>query len=165
MFICLSCHMKRELSWAEWAADELLEDVPHRQVVFTIAKRLRPYFRYERALLGELAACAWRALWLWVLAYLDEDSAVPGAIGFIQTAGELLNLNQHSECRALSSPLSYVAADRTRAIRAEVDKRAREMGAHNSQVICDTDVGPLKRSWRRHTLWCMSFLSANRPAP
>jgi hypothetical protein len=39
--------MKRELIWAEWAAEELLEDVPHRQVVFTVPKRLRPYVRYE----------------------------------------------------------------------------------------------------------------------
>ena len=60
--ICPSCHMKRELIWAEWAENELLEDVPHRQVMFTIPKRLRPYFRYERALLGGLAGCAWRAL-------------------------------------------------------------------------------------------------------
>jgi hypothetical protein len=57
--LCPSCHMKRELIWAQWAVDELLEDVPHRQVVFTIPKRLRPYFRYDRALLGDLAACAW----------------------------------------------------------------------------------------------------------
>ena len=28
--------MKRELIWAGWAAEELLEDVPHRQVVLTI---------------------------------------------------------------------------------------------------------------------------------
>jgi len=30
--------------------------------------RLRPYFRYERALLRDLAGCAWRVLRLWVLA-------------------------------------------------------------------------------------------------
>jgi hypothetical protein len=93
--ICPSCHVKRELIWAEWAADELLEDVPHRQVVLTIPKRLRPYFRYERALLGELAGCAWRALRLWVLAHFEHEAAVPGAVGFIQTAGELLNWHPH----------------------------------------------------------------------
>jgi hypothetical protein len=93
--ICPSCHMKRELIWAQWAADELLEDVPHRQVVFTIPKRLRPFFRYERALLGDLAACAWRALRFWVLAYFEDEAAVPGAVGFIQTAGELLNFHPH----------------------------------------------------------------------
>jgi hypothetical protein len=64
-------------------------------VVFTIPKRLRPYFRYDRALLGDLAACAWRALRLWVLAYFEDEAAVPGALGFIQTAGELLNWHPH----------------------------------------------------------------------
>jgi len=86
--ICPSCHTKRELIWSQWAAEELLEDVPHRQVVFTIPKRLRVYFRYDRTLLGDLAGCAWRALRLWVLACFDDDAAVPGAVGFIQTAGE-----------------------------------------------------------------------------
>ena len=46
--LCPSCHMKRELLWAEWAEEELLEDVPHRQVVCTIPKRLRINFRYDR---------------------------------------------------------------------------------------------------------------------
>ena len=59
--LCPSCHQKRELLWAQWAEQELLEDVPYRQVVFTIPKRLRLFFRYDRKLLGELAACAWRA--------------------------------------------------------------------------------------------------------
>lgn len=52
--LCPSCHQKRELLWADWADEELLEDVPHRQVVFTIPKRLRVFFRYDRKLLGEL---------------------------------------------------------------------------------------------------------------
>ena len=74
--ICPSCHTKRELIWAQWAAEELLEDVPHRQVVFTIPKRLRVYFRYDHTLMGDLAGCAWRALRLWVLERLslDQDS-------------------------------------------------------------------------------------------
>ena len=52
--ICPSCHTKRELIWAEWAAGKLLEDVPHRQVVFTIPKRLRVYFRYDVHLIERL---------------------------------------------------------------------------------------------------------------
>ena len=93
--ICPSCHTKRELLWAQWAVSELLEDVLHRQVVFTIPKRLRVYFRYDLTLLGGLAGCAWRALRLWVLACLDDETAVPGAVGFIQTSGELLNFHPH----------------------------------------------------------------------
>ena len=85
-------HQKRELLWAEWAGEELLEDVPHRQVVFTIPKRLRVFFRYDRKLLGELAGCAWRALKLYFEAYFDGAAVTPGAVGFVQTAGELLNI-------------------------------------------------------------------------
>ena len=88
--VCPSCHQKRELLWAEWAAEELLEDIPHRQVVFTIPKRLRIYFRYDRKLLGKLASCAWRALRLYLIAYFDRTDITPGAIGFIQTSGDLL---------------------------------------------------------------------------
>ena len=40
----------------------MLEDVPHRQVVFTIPKRLRVFLRYDRKLLGELAGCVRAAL-------------------------------------------------------------------------------------------------------
>jgi hypothetical protein len=67
--LCPSCHQKRELLWANWAEQELLEDVPHRQVVFTIPKRLRIFFRYDRKLLGQLAGCAWRALKLYFAGY------------------------------------------------------------------------------------------------
>ena len=77
------------------AEQELLEDVPHRQVVFTIPKRLQVFFRYDRRLLGELAGCAWRALKLYFGAYFDGAPVIPGAVGFVQTAGELLNFHPH----------------------------------------------------------------------
>ena len=89
--ICPSCHQKRELLWADWAGEELLEPVPHRQVVLTIAKRLRIFFRYDRRLLGDLAACAWRAVRLYFKVYYDGAPVLPGAVGFIATAGEFLN--------------------------------------------------------------------------
>ncbi len=81
--VCPSCHQKRELVWADFATEELLEEVPHRQVVFTIPKRLRIYFRYDRKLLGELAGCAWRATRLYLLAAFDSDDIKPGAVGFL----------------------------------------------------------------------------------
>ena len=93
--LCPSCHQKRELLWVDWAEQELLEDVPHRQVVFTIPKRLRIFFRYERKLLGQLAGCAWRALNLYFTAYFDGADVIPGAVGFVQTSGELLNFHPH----------------------------------------------------------------------
>ena len=59
-------------------------------------KRSRIFFRYDRKLLGELAGCAFRALRLYFQVYFDRDDIVAGAIGFIATAGEMLNLLPHS---------------------------------------------------------------------
>jgi len=59
---CPSCHAKRLEEWGEWMQGELLLDVPHRQVVFTIPKMLRTFFKYKRRLLGDLCRCALRAL-------------------------------------------------------------------------------------------------------
>ncbi|MFC1764984.1 transposase zinc-binding domain-containing protein, partial [Planctomycetota bacterium] len=50
---CPSCHQKRTLLTAIHVADEVCFDVPHRQVVLTIPKRLRLHTRYDRKLLGK----------------------------------------------------------------------------------------------------------------
>ena len=49
---CPSCHEKRALEKAGWVAEHVCADAPHRQFVFTIPKRLRSYFRFERRLQG-----------------------------------------------------------------------------------------------------------------
>jgi hypothetical protein len=51
---CPSCHAKRLEEWGEWVREALLLDVPHRQVVMTIPKTLRIFFKFRRRLLGEL---------------------------------------------------------------------------------------------------------------
>ena len=58
-------------------------------------KRLRIFFRFDRRLLKELPGCAWRALRLYLVACFGRDDVVPGAIGFVQTAGELLGWHPH----------------------------------------------------------------------
>jgi ribosomal protein S27E len=45
---CSSCHAKRLEEWGEWMRQTLLLDVPHGQVVFTIPKRLRVFFKFNR---------------------------------------------------------------------------------------------------------------------
>jgi len=59
---CPSCHAKRREEWGEWMREELILDVPHRQVVFTIPKMLRIFFKYKRPLLSELCLCSKEAL-------------------------------------------------------------------------------------------------------
>jgi hypothetical protein len=55
---CPSCHAKRLEEWGEGMREELLLDVPHRQVVFTIPKMLWIFFKYKRRLLGDLCRSA-----------------------------------------------------------------------------------------------------------
>jgi len=69
--------------------------VPYRQVVLTTPKRLRVFFRFDRRLLGELPSCVWRALRLYLAAAFGRTDLTPGAIGFLQTAGELLGYHPH----------------------------------------------------------------------
>jgi hypothetical protein len=67
-YFCPSCHAKRLATWSVWLEADLLAAVPHRQFVFSVPKRLRPYFLWRRRLLGDLAGsprgreAAWGAL-------------------------------------------------------------------------------------------------------
>jgi len=56
--LCPSCHQKRILELGIHVAEDVCFCVPHRQFVFTIPKRLRIYFRYDRDLLKELPKLA-----------------------------------------------------------------------------------------------------------
>ncbi len=74
--------------------EELLLDVPHRQVVFTIPKMLRVFFKYNRRLLGELCRCALRSL----TRYFEVTTGsvpMPGVIAAIQTYGDRINFHPH----------------------------------------------------------------------
>ena len=46
--LCPSCHQKRALLVAEHIVRDVCEPVPHRQFVWTIPKRLRIFFRFDR---------------------------------------------------------------------------------------------------------------------
>jgi len=45
---------KRVVEFDEWLCEQVLKHVPHRQWVFSIAKRLRIYFLFDRKLLTKL---------------------------------------------------------------------------------------------------------------
>jgi len=91
---CPSCHAKRIEEWGEWMREELLLDVPHRQVVFTIPKMLRVFFKYKRRLLGDLCRCALRSL-ICYFEVVTGSSLTPGVIAAIQTFGDRINLHVH----------------------------------------------------------------------
>ena len=91
---CPSCHAKRLEEWGEWMRETLLLDVPHRQVVFTIPRMLRIFFKYNRRLLGELCRCALRSLTRY-FEIVAGSELMPGVIAAIQTFGDRINLHPH----------------------------------------------------------------------
>jgi hypothetical protein len=91
---CPSCHGKRLEEWGEWMREILLLDVPHRQVVFTIPKMLRLFFKYKRRLLGELCRLALRSLTRY-FEVVAGSPLTPGVIAAIQTFGDRINLHPH----------------------------------------------------------------------
>jgi hypothetical protein len=92
---CPSCHQKRALEKAGWVAEHVCAEVPHRQFVFTIPKRLRIYFRFERRLLGHLCRAAARTVITVYRAASGRLDAVPGMVGAIQTFGQLIHAHPH----------------------------------------------------------------------
>jgi len=93
---CPSCHQKRVVEFGEWLYTEVLKQVPHRQWVFSIPKRLRIYFMFDRSLLAELSQCAWKVLSAYLKQGTPYDDAVPGGVIAMQTFGDFQNLNPHS---------------------------------------------------------------------
>lgn len=77
------------------SAEEVCFPVAHRQVVFTIPKRLRLHTRFDRKLLGKLSSCAWTCIQAEVRRLLGRDDVLPGMVTAIQTHGELLHRHPH----------------------------------------------------------------------
>jgi hypothetical protein len=94
-YFCPSCHQKRVIEFGEHLYENVLNQVPHRQWVFSIPKRLRPYFMYDRKLLGKLSLCAWKVLSEYLKQGVTVDNPIPGCVTAIQTFGEFLNFNPH----------------------------------------------------------------------
>ncbi len=75
------------MKFAEHIHSEVIEDAPHRYTIFTIPKRLRVFFKYDRKLNTILFRVAWGALFQVV--GIDERELA--AIFTVQTAGDALN--------------------------------------------------------------------------
>ena len=84
---CPSCHQKRVVEFGEWLCTEVLKYVPHRQWVFSIPKRLRIYFMFDRRLLAKLSRCAWKVLNLYLTQAVADDDAKAGAAVAVQSFG------------------------------------------------------------------------------
>jgi hypothetical protein len=69
--------------------------VPHRQFVFTMPKRFRACFRYDRDLLKHLSRLAGETVRDVYRAVLDRDDVAPSMVGAPQTFGDLINWHPH----------------------------------------------------------------------
>ena len=92
---CPSCHQKRTLLLAHHLGEDVFAEVPHRQFVFTIPKRLRIYFRYDRTLLSSLIHAAWETVRDVFLEEVDYEEGFPAMIAGVQTFGDLINFHPH----------------------------------------------------------------------
>jgi hypothetical protein len=79
---CPSCHQKRALLTALHATEEVCATIAHRQLVFTIPKRLRLHARFDRKLLGALALAAWGCVRSQTGRILGRDDVIPHPFRF-----------------------------------------------------------------------------------
>ena len=91
---CPSCHTKRQAAFGEFVTEEILEPVPHRHVVISLPRRLRPFFR-RRKRLASLARLAYETIKDLLQAAAGTCTAVPGAVACMQSAGSLLDWHPH----------------------------------------------------------------------
>ena len=97
--ICPSCQAKRAVLFAEHLHEEILLQEPHRHLVFSIPKRLRIYFRFDRGLLAQLYQAAWEVWAEYVQSLIPEGR--PGAVMALHPTGSLLESNPHIHAIAL----------------------------------------------------------------
>ena len=92
---CPSCDQKRTLLLAHRLNNEVFAPVPHRQWVFTIPKRLRIFFRFDRSLLGKLCRAAWETVRDLYALEVDGNCGIPAMLSAIQTFGDLIHWHSH----------------------------------------------------------------------
>lgn len=75
-----TCDQKRALFLGHRLRDKVFADVPHRQWVFTIPKRFRIYFRFDRSLLGKLCRAAFDTVREVYALEIDGNLGIPAML-------------------------------------------------------------------------------------
>ncbi len=142
---CPSCHQKRVVEYGEWLLTNVLKDVPYKQWVFSIPKRLRIYFHYDRKLLAKLSKCAWSVISAYLKSTMMDNDAVPGASIAVQTYGDFLNFNPHLHAivsdgcflkdGSFQAAPTFVLENLKEAFRYEVLKMLKKEGKINDDII------------------------------
>ncbi len=91
--LCPSCDAKRSVLFAENLTESVLLPYPHHHIVFALPKRIRPFFKFRRKLLGYVYRAAWEA---WKELILEQCPAGnPAAVEALHTAGDLMAWHPH----------------------------------------------------------------------
>lgn len=94
--LCPSCGKKRALVWAEHMVETVLPEVPYAPLTFTIPKILRPMFKFDHTLYGDLCRATYAAIRkLCAERFPDLNKPVPAFVASPQSFGSLLNLHPH----------------------------------------------------------------------
>ena len=59
--VCPSCDAKRAHIFAEHLHENVLLPYPHAHQVYTLPKRIRPFYRFNRRLTGHIYTAAWES--------------------------------------------------------------------------------------------------------
>jgi hypothetical protein len=142
---CPSCHQKRVVEYGQWLLTAVLKDVPHRQWVLSIPKRLRIYFMYDRKLLSKLSRCGWKVIRAFLKSASSDNDAAPAASIAVHTYGDFLNFNPHlhaivadgcflSDGSFQMAP-GIMAQDLEQAFQHEVFKMLKKEGKINDAIV------------------------------
>ena len=123
-YFCSSYHAKRLALWTLWLEETLLaRDIPHRQVVLTIPRRLRAWCLYRRRLLGDVARVAARTVTAAVRGMTTGTDRASPASPWVASEPEVATQNT-------SPPPTFRKASSARAQRSFISSRtAREGGS------------------------------------
>ena len=92
--LCPSCDQKRTILYAEYLAEELLLELPHRQFVFTVPKILRPYFKNDKRLFGEVSRLIFELL-SGFFSLAAQRQLLCGCVASYQSFGEFARFHPH----------------------------------------------------------------------
>ena len=104
--LCPSCAAKRTAAWAAWVTADLVRPVPHRQLVVTLPKLIRPYFEFDRTLLTDLSRWTYECLSA-LMQGLACEPVRPGCVTVLQLAGNLLNRQPHLHALVTSGAFDF----------------------------------------------------------
>lgn len=138
--------------------EELLLDVPHRQVVFTIPRMLRIFFRYNRRLLGSLCRFALRSM-SYYIEVVTGSKLMPGIIASIQTFGA--RMNPHPHLHFLVTEGGVDKAGLFHKIPRIDDSRLAELFAREVLGFLVSGTPDGRRDWRR-VFFVIPFLTERR---